>query len=403
MSTIYTVTQINNNADNILQTKFGNISIQGEISSFNISPSGHAYYTLKDDSSELSCVMFSGQFEKYKDIMIVGNNVTVKGTISLYKPKGTFQFKSSSIASAGEGKFWKEFEKLKLKLLDEGLFNDIHKKKIPLYIKNIVIVTSLNGVVKEDIINIIKRRGNYQKLHIYPVTVQGKDASSEITYAINDINDNYNLDVIIIARGGGSIEDLWPFNSERLARAIFDSNIPIISAVGHESDYTICDFVSDKRASTPSDAAELVSINQEEMLQYLDELYNRLDNRIKNNIIASKEILFELKNKKILTDPMESLNIFKNKIIDIYKFINMNITSVLNNYKNSVDFFNSNLSNLSPYNVLDRGYTLLLNKNKKPISAVKDIKTGDYVYSLLKDGDLKMEVIGKNVRNKKGK
>ena len=401
MSIIYTVTQINNNVDNLLQTKFENISIQGEISSFNISPRGHAYYTLKDESSELSCVMFSGQLINYKDIMLVGNTVTVNGTLSLYKPKGTFQFKSFSVSALGKGGFWKEFEKLKLKLLNEGLFEDSYKKDIPLYIKNIIIITSLNGVVKDDIINIIKRRATYQKIHIYPVTVQGNNAAKEVAYAINYINKNYNPDIIIIARGGGSIEDLWPFNNEQLARTIFSSRIPIISAIGHESDFTICDFVSDKRASTPSEAAELVSINQQEMLQYLDELYNRLENRIKKNIAVNKDILVELKNKKVLLDPLESINILKNKVIDTYKFININIVNILNRNKAKIELFSSNLSNLSPYNVLDRGYALLSNDEKKTISLIEDVEIGDHIYSSLKDGDLKMEVINKNVKNSK--
>ena len=401
MSTTYTVTQINNNADNILQTKFDNISIQGEISSFNVSPSGHAYYTLKDDMSQLSCVMFNSQLLKYKDMMIVGNTVAAKGTISLYKPKGTFQFKSFSVAPIGEGKFWKEFEKLKLKLSEEGLFDDRYKKDIPLYVKNIIIVTSLNGVVKEDIINIIRRRSTYQKLYIYPVHVQGSDAASQISSAIKDINDNYDTDIIIIARGGGSIEDLWPFNNEILARAIFDSKIPIISAIGHESDFTISDFVSDKRASTPSDAAKLVSINQEEMLQYLDEVYTRLDNRIKKNINISKETILDLKNKKVLVDPLESVKILKNKIIDIYKFMNINTINIFNSYKSKIELFNSNLSNLNPYSVLDRGYALLLDKDKNTVSLIKDINKGDHLHSFLKDGELKMEVLEKNVKKRK--
>ena len=401
MSIIYTVTQINNNADNMLQTKFDNISIQAEISSFNISPSGHAYYTLKDDSSELSCVMFSSQLRNYKDIMLVGNTVVVKGTISLYKPKGVFQFKSFSALPVGEGKFWKEFEKLKIKLSNEGLFDDIHKKNIPLYIKNIIIVTSLHGVVKEDIIKIIRKRSNYQNLKIYPVTVQGNQASTQISSAIEDINNNYKADVIIIARGGGSIEDLWPFNNEQLARTIFKSETPIISAIGHESDFTICDFVSDKRASTPSDAAKIVSINQEEMLQYLDELYSRVTNRIEKYIKFNKEMLFDLENKKVLIDPLESLEILKNKIIDIYKLMNINIANVFNKYKSNIELFNSNLSNLNPYSVLDRGYALLLDKKKRPISSIKEINTRDHIHSFLKDGELKMEVLEKNAKKRK--
>jgi exodeoxyribonuclease VII large subunit len=305
------------------------------------------------------------------------------------------------VLPVGEGKFWKEFEKLKIKLSNEGLFDDIHKKHIPLYIKNIIIVTSLHGVVKEDIIKIIRKRSNYQNLKIYPVTVQGNQASTQISSAIEDINNNYKADVIIIARGGGSIEDLWPFNNEQLARTIFKSETPIISAIGHESDFTICDFVSDKRASTPSDAAKIVSINQEEMLQYLDELYSRVTNRIEKYIKFNKEMLFDLENKKVLIDPLESLEILKNKIIDIYKLMNINIANVFNKYKSNIELFNSNLSNLNPYSVLDRGYALLLDKKKRPISSIKEINTRDHIHSFLKDGELKMEVLEKNAKKRK--
>ena len=401
MNITYTVTQINNNVDNLLQTNFNDILIKGEISSINISPNGHAYYTLKDDTSELSCVMFNNYFLQYKDVMIVGTTVIIKGILSIYKAKGSFQFKSFSISPLGKGKFWKEFEKLKIKLKNEGIFDELHKKEIPIYIKNIFIITSLHGVVKDDIINIIKRRADYPKLFLYPVSVQGKNAASEVSFAINDINKNMDADIIIVARGGGSIEDLWPFNSEKLARTIFKSKIPIISAIGHESDFTICDFVSDKRASTPSDAAKLVSINQQETLQYLDEIYSRLNNRIKKDIDINREILSNFKNKKVLIDPLESIKIFKNKIVDIYKFMNINIINIFNNYRTTIKLFNSNLFNLNTYSVLDRGYSLLLNKGKIPISFIKDVEIGDHIFSVLKDGELQMEVLKKNAQNSK--
>ena len=401
MSTTYTITQINNNVDNILKTKFDNISIEGEISSFNISPSGHAYYTLKDENSELSCVIFKQYLDKYKDTMIVGSTVIANGSLSLYKPKGSFQFKSFSVLPLGKGNFWKEFEKLKLKLSKEGLFDDSYKKDIPLFIKNILIITSLNGVVKDDIIKIIKTRANYQKIFLYPTTVQGKDAAFQISNAINNVNKNMTPDVIIIARGGGSTEDLWPFNDERLARTVFNSNIPIISAIGHETDFTICDFVSDKRASTPSEAAKIVSINQEEMVQYLDEIHTYLQNTIKKTISSYKEILSELNGKKVLVDPIEPINILKNKIIDIYKIMNLAAGNMLNNCISKVEILNSNLSNLNPYSVLDRGYSLFLNKDRTAISEINDINIGDHLYSILKGGELKMEVLKKNVKNRK--
>ena len=401
MPTIFTITQINNNIDSILQTKFDNISITGEISSFNISPSGHGYYTLKDKDSELSCVIFSQYLNKCKSILVPGNSVVATGCLSIYKPKGNFQFKSFSVSSIGQGQFWKEYEKLKLKLSNEGLFDEAHKKKIPRYIKNLFIITSLNGVVKNDIIEIIKRRANYQKIFLYPTSVQGKDAAPQISGAIDDINNRYKADTIIIARGGGSVEDLWPFNDEKVARSIFKSSIPIISAIGHETDYTISDFVSDKRASTPSDAAKIVSLDQQELLQYLDENLIYINNFYKNTISSYNENLLELKSKKVLIDPIEPMKIIKNRISDIYKIININASKILNIYKTKIDILNSNISNLNPYTVIDRGYTLLLDNKRKGISKIDDINIGDQLYSIIRGGELKMEVITKNVKKRK--
>ena len=396
MQTTYTVTEINNNINHILTANFTDISIEGEISSYKISPNGHLYFTLVDKTSELSCVMFSNDYLINKESIKIGKQVTASGGLGIYSPRGQYQFKSYSIKQLGDGDLWKKFELLKEKLQKEGLFEDNRKKDIPKYLKEVVIITSLNGSVKDDIIKIIKKRGTYQRLFIYPVSVQGKSASKEIRSAIVDVNNNMNPDVIIIARGGGSIEDLWAFNDEELARTISTSAIPIISAIGHESDFTIADFVSDKRASTPSDAAKIVSINQEDMLQYIDEITSNLNSRIGSKILFYREVVHNLTTKKIMDSPLTFIEVLKEKLIETSNLLKDKINYVIIEKKGGLKLFESNLKNLNPYNVINRGYSLLINEKGSSISIINDVSKGEKIYSKIKDGELKLEVLEKN-------
>ena len=396
MQSTYTVTQINSNINNILTSNFFNIAIEGEISSYKISPNGHAYFSLVDKASELSCVMFSSDYLNNQELLKTGKQVVVSGGLGIYSPRGQYQFKAHAIKELGEGELWKKFQLLKEKLEKEGLFKSEAKKDIPKYLKEIVIITSLNGSVKDDIIKIIKKRGDYQRLYIYPVSVQGNSASREIELAILEINNNMNSDAIIIARGGGSIEDLWPFNDEKLARAIYDSSIPIISAIGHETDYTICDFVSDKRASTPSDAAEMVSINKSEMLQYIDEVSLNLENKINSKISFYKESLRNLETRKIMRSPLSFIEIFKEKLIELSEKLKYRVDTMMIEKEGGLKLFKSNLKNLNPYNVINRGYSLLINEEGLSISLIDEVKEGEKIYSRVKDGELKLEVLDKN-------
>jgi len=403
MSVSFTVTQINNNIDNLIKSRFSDIITEGEISSFNVSPSGHSYFILKDESSEISCVMFKSDLARHEGSFKIGDFVSCYGTLGLYKPKGQFQFRVSQIKPKGQGQFWENFQKLKDKLSKEGLFDLEHKNILPKYIKNICLVTSLNGVVKEDIIKIIRARATYQKIAIYPVSVQGKNSSGEISKAIECLNKEFEFDVIILARGGGSIEDLWPFNEEIVARAIHHSNIPIISAIGHETDYTIADFVSDKRASTPSDAAEMVSINQHEMLQHIDDLLYRINRSMERSISTKKDTVVTLSDKKIMTDPLESVRVVRENIKDFYAYLNIYLDKNIDAIQSKLKVANTSLNSINPYNVLNRGYTFLLNKNRENISSIKSTNIGDQIYSLHSDGELELEVFGKHERKKRKK
>ena len=396
MQNSYTVSQINSNINHILSNNFSNISVEGEISSYKVSPNGHVYFSLVDKNSELSCVMFSNDYLNNQKIIKAGKKVVVSGTLGIYSPRGQYQFKAYGVKELGEGDLWRKFELLKEKLDKEGLFSNDAKKYIPKYLKKIVIITSLHGTVKDDIIKIIRKRADYQDIYIFPVSVQGDLASKEIKRAIIDVNEHMNSDVIIIARGGGSIEDLWAFNDEKLARAIYESTIPIISAIGHETDFTICDFVSDKRASTPSDAAEMVSINKIEMIQYIDEVGLSLHSKINNKISFFNEILSNLRKQSVMRDPLKFIDILKEKLRDTLDKLKYKIDNVMLENKRTLELFETNLNNLNPYNVINRGYSLLVNKEGLSVSTTKQVSRGEKIYSKIKDGELELEVLEKN-------
>jgi len=280
----YTVTQINNHAKSILEKKLDKIYVKGEVSSFKKYESGHAYFILKDESSEISCTVFN---YKYPYMLVDGQQITTFGNISIYSFKGKFQLIINDIYIDGIGQNLLVLKELKNKLKNEGLFDLVHKKKIPLYPFKIGVITSIDGSVINDIINILNRRAPFLEIIISNSLVQGKNASIDLISSINKFNLNKNVDVIILARGGGSFEDLMPFNDEGLVRCIFNSFIPIISAVGHESDFTLVDLVSDYRASTPSEAAEICSPSQSSLVQYINDIINLLSNSIQD-ILQSK-------------------------------------------------------------------------------------------------------------------
>ena len=271
----YTVTQINNHAKSILEKNLSNIYVKGEISSFKKYDSGHAYFILKDSTSEISCTAFNYE---YPYIIENGEEITIFGNISIYLYKGKYQLIVNDIYRNGVGQNLLFLKELKNKLKNEGIFDTIHKKSLPLYPFKIGIVTSIDGAVINDIINILNRRAPFLELFINNTIVQGKNASRELISSINDFNFSNIVDVIILARGGGSFEDLMPFNNEEFVKTIFKSNIPIISAVGHESDFTLTDLVADIRASTPSEAAEICSPSKLNLVQLIDHISNSIIN-----------------------------------------------------------------------------------------------------------------------------
>jgi exodeoxyribonuclease VII large subunit len=302
---ILTVSELTKEIKNILELKFFDIWIEGEISNLRIPPSGHIYFTLKDDFSQIRAVLFKMQARTLRFVLEDGLHLVCRGRVSVYERRGEYQLILEEVEPKGIGALQLAFLQLKDRLEKEGLFDPDHKKPIPMIPQTIGIVTSPTGAVIRDMLHIIHRR--FENIHIllHPVRVQGEGASLEIAKAIEDFNKRMNVDVIIVGRGGGSLEDLWSFNEEVVARAIYHSKIPIISAVGHETDYTISDFVADLRAPTPSAAAELVVRDKREIKNTLHYLEERLENQILQTLQENRTNLFHL--KKMLTDPRKKI------------------------------------------------------------------------------------------------
>ena len=327
-NSIYTVTQLNNHSKSILENNISNIWVEGEISSFKLYDSGHAYFFLKDDNSEISCVWFN---YNSKQELSNGAKVTIYGNVTIYSNKGKFQIIVNDSYLTGLGNQWLELKKLKNKLSEEGLFDKKFKKKLPEYPMSIGIITSLNGSVIKDIVNIYSRRAPYLKVVIYDCNVQGQFAIDEICDGIYNLNKNKNLDILIIARGGGTPEELMVFNNEKIARSIFSSRIPIISAIGHETDFTISDLVSDFRASTPSEAAEISVKDKVDLIQQIDflniNIYKNFDMQIDNYLSEISNLFnYNIMKEKInqLNTYIESTSHYKKNIINhvLYKIEN---------------------------------------------------------------------------------
>jgi len=371
---IYTVTQINNYSSDILKKELSNVWVTGEISSLKKYPSGYTYITLKDSKSELSCIC-----DYQLDPNIVGGmEVTINGSADIYTFKGNYQFRVSNIFLKGQGDLWLKYSKIKAKLEKEGLFDSNHKKKIPAYSQNIGIITSLEGSVLSDIRNIIKRRSPYVKLFLINSRVSGNAAIDNLCESIEHFNQLNYIDVIILARGGGSIEDLSVFNEERLIREIFKSNIPIISAIGHETDFTLSDFVSDLRASTPSEAAERCCISKSKMQDKINYDYDRIFletvNLIKNQkskLDASMNIL----EKYMRTDFVIKR---KEKVLFLYKLLYKSITNKKYSLVNLINITEKIFKKYDDNKIKKLGYSIL-RKDKKIIKNPDNLNVNDII------------------------
>ena len=435
---IVSVSDINNLAKGLLERDLSNVWIQGEISSFTAHGSGHWYFTIKDQKSSLSCVMFKFENANILFQPKVGDELILNGNISIYSPSGRYQFNVKHIEVFGEGALLKAFEDLKRKLTTEGLFEEENKKAIPYLALSVAVITSETGAVFKDIINVLRRRSPFIDLTLIESQVQGKNADKEITRAIRLANKTDLFDLIILARGGGSIEDLWCFNMESVAREIADSHLPIISAVGHETDFTISDFVADLRAPTPSAAAEIISQNHSNLIELFSRNRANLENVVTNKISQLIEELeykatllrhpgeklretsqkidnFEIRMKDLLINIalnkkaslFESVSVLSNssplaKIKSHQDKVKLHSVNLLNAMNLSIEQKNktylkniSTLEAVSPLSVLARGYSIITDKKNKIISSSSQLSLNQEINASFKEGKILARVVEK--------
>jgi len=384
---IFTVSEITKKIKRILQDNFFDIWVRGEVSNYKIAASGHIYFSLKDESAVIRAVLFRGYQNGIKFEIDDGLKVIVHGNLDLFDRRGEYQVIVDFIEPEGRGALQLAFEQLKEKLSKEGLFDESHKQPIPPFPDSVGIITSPSGAALRDILNVTQRRFRGIRLVIYPTLVQGEGAAREIAEAIKRANERNEVDVLIVGRGGGSIEDLWPFNEEIVARAIYDSRIPVISAVGHEIDFTISDFVADIRAPTPSAAAELVVRNKEELIKWFGSLYARL--------FSSVDRIIDLKREKASRYSFDLLYRLVTGIVhqkgmtldDLVKSLSGGTESIMMRAKSKFENIAGTLNALSPLNTLARGYaTVSRLPDEIPVFSVEQLAGGDMVKTRLKDG-----------------
>ena len=368
-----------------------NVLIKGEISNFKHHYTGHMYFTLKDENSLIKCVMFKSYTANLKFVPKDGMKVLILGTVSVYERDGVYQIYCKGMQEDGFGSLHLAYEELKAKLEKEELFDSKYKKPIPKMPKCIGVLTSNTGAVIRDIINVSTRRNPNVNIRLLPVPVQGEGAAVKIAKAIKIMNEQKLADVIIVARGGGSLEDLWPFNEEIVARAIFESELPVISAVGHETDFSISDFVADLRAPTPSAAAELAVPNISDIILKLDNYNLRFKNALKKKIEVMRLRYEKCMMNRVFRNPLQNIQDKYVYIDRINKSMQMNITGKLQKDKTKMVELITKLDSLSPLKTLTRGYSLV-EKENKIIRSVKDIRVGDEVNIRLIDGNAKAKI-----------
>lgn len=369
LQNIFTVTELNSKIKLLLEENFRFVHLIGEISNFKAhSQSGHYYFTLKDESSQIQAVMWRTRNQTLLFTPEDGMQVVIKGRLTVFGAKGSYQVEVWEMMPQGVGELRLRFEKLKQKLFDEGLFDESLKKPLPQYPQNIAILTSRTGAVIHDFTNIIKRRYPLVNLYLFPINVQGLRAHESIIEGLRDAEKLSKsgkigkLDIIVIARGGGSLEDLWPFNEEKLARAIFECKIPVVSAVGHEIDFTICDFVSDLRAPTPSAAAELITPNTNDLIVNIRNFLYFCSNFAENKLYSLRKSLNEVESNYYFNRPKDLVYNYFQRLDELSRLVTNVTNDKLRSLKNNLRLYKNTLHQVSPQNNLKKGYALVYKK-----------------------------------------
>lgn len=388
----HSVSQITGFIQHTLEQDFSSIWIKGEISNLTKHSSGHWYFTLKDQGAQLGSVMFRRQNQAVRFEISHGMEITVHGRISVYPPQGRYQLIVDHMQAAGQGDLHLAFEALKKKLQNEGLFDPSLKQTLPIYPRQIGIITSPTGAAIRDMINILGRRFPMAKITLFPVRVQGNGAGAEIINAIEVMNAQAKCEILIVGRGGGSLEDLWAFNEEGVARAIANSLIPVVSAVGHETDTTISDFVADQRAPTPSAAAELVTPDQAELRLRFINLGNSLQSRILDRVTRYAERIQAIQNSYALKRPILMLEQSYQQLDNIQDQALRITQEKIKLMESNLQGVEEKLRALNPLSILERGYAVLSKSDGKVVQSVSDVDTGEQVKLRLSDGSLQTTI-----------
>ena len=396
----FTVGELNGYIKNLIENDrtLAAVTVRGEISNVVAHTSGHFYFSLKDEAGQIKAVMFRAAAQKIKFTPENGMKVTVHGSVSVYSQGGNYQLYVNSLVPDGVGALHLAYEQLKEKLAKEGLFSENHKKKLPRYPEAVGVITSPTGAAVRDIINVLSRRYPTAKIYLYPSLVQGEGAEGELIGALDYFEKSKLCDVVIIGRGGGSIEDLWAFNGESLARRIYDFTIPIISAVGHETDFTICDFVADMRAPTPSAAAELAVPDTKELLLSLDMLCERAVSSLKKAAARSRERLEYVKNSRFFSDSSALFERAFERVQILQERLNRCTEANLREQDVKVAHLAKRLDSLSPLSVLSRGFAVVENADGL-LTGIKDVDVDSEIKVRLLDGTLDAKVV-KKTKNK---
>lgn len=395
-STPLTIQELTSKIKEQLESHFFNLQIVGEISNFKKHSSGHLYFDLKDSEAKISAVMFRKQSENLTVLPKEGDKVVVTGSVNVYPPHGKYQLLVTKLESQGVGDLLLKFEELKKKLKERGWFNKEHKKPLPFLPKTIGVITSPTGAVIRDIIHVLRRRHSGFHLLLYPVKVQGEGASEEIATAIQELNQRSLVDVIILGRGGGSLEDLWSFNEEKTAEAIFHSTIPIISAVGHETDFTLADFVADVRAATPSAAAEIVTAEKSEKIVLLTKSRKQITFILEQVIRSYQAKLQAYQRHPVLVNPLALVSIPLQKLEELRERVEEATQRRLSLLKERIEAKKNQLHSIHPKNVLKRGYTILFAENEKSvIDSAKNLYPEQVLSALFSDGKATLKVVSK--------
>ena len=385
----YWVSEINRYIKHIFDSDFalGRIYVKGEISNCKYHSSGHIYFTLKDNTSQIACVMFAANRTGLDFQLQEGQSVVVFGKVTVYERDGKYQLYAKEIKLDGAGILYEKFLKLKTELEEEGLFSTAYKQPIPVYAKKVGIVTAVTGAAIHDIQNISTRRNPFIQLYLYPAQVQGQGAAETVVRGIQ-VLDQMDMDVIIVGRGGGSIEDLWAFNEEIVARAIFECNTPIISAVGHETDVTIADFVADLRAPTPSAAAELAVCDIREVFNQIKDYESTLTQRMEWKISTYRSRLESLKYQLERGNPKNQILEKRHRIMDMEEKLEHLMEKRLQQKKHQLAIYIEQLKGLSPLNKLSRGYAFLTDEKERPVKSIEKLKEGQLLKISVTDGDI---------------